>query len=142
MAATYFDSSAIVKLVRRERRFEEVAETWTGADTAFASRLATVEVHTALGASNRTSELSAAHLAALLARASRLRQDLTVVELAEPIELLAQLLGPRHQLKGADAVHLASALVLDDASLVFATWDRRLHRAASAEGLAVAPASL
>ena len=50
-------------------------------------------------------------------------------------------LGAQLVLKGADAIHLASALAFGR-DLVFTTWDRRLHRAARAEGLRVAPASL
>lgn len=43
-------------------------------------------------------------------------------------------------LRGYDAVHLASALTVDAADLVLATWDRDLADAAVAEALAVAPA--
>jgi predicted nucleic acid-binding protein len=38
-------------------------------------------------------------------------------------------------LRSLDALHLAAALVLPGDDLVFATWDRRLHAAAGAEGL-------
>ncbi len=41
-----------------------------------------------------------------------------------------------------DALHLAAALVLPPSGLVFATWDRRLHAAAGAEGLELLPAAL
>jgi hypothetical protein len=51
------------------------------------------------------------------------------------------LLGPAHGVNGADAVHLASVLgpALEP---MFVTWDRRLHAAALAAGLAVVPATL
>jgi predicted nucleic acid-binding protein len=47
-------------------------------------------------------------------------------------------------LRSLDALHLAAALVLpqSDRDRVMATWDRRLHAAAQAEGLAVLPAGL
>jgi hypothetical protein len=45
-------------------------------------------------------------------------------------------------LRGADAVHLASALALEAQDLVVAVWDRRLHDGATAEQLMVAPAAL
>jgi hypothetical protein len=47
-----------------------------------------------------------------------------------------------HALRGADAVHLASALAIGDPELVIAVWDRRLHAGADAAGLAVAPAKV
>ncbi len=43
------------------------------------------------------------------------------------------------QLTAGDAIHLASALTLDEPELVFATWDAELRRAALDAGLAVAP---
>lgn len=43
-------------------------------------------------------------------------------------------------LSGADAVHLASALVLRDAHVVMVSWDRRLNDAARAAGLRAVPA--
>jgi hypothetical protein len=45
-------------------------------------------------------------------------------------------------LRTLDSLHLASALALPRASLTFATWDARLHRAARAHGLATLPATL
>jgi predicted nucleic acid-binding protein len=47
-----------------------------------------------------------------------------------------------HALRGADAVHLASALAIGDPDLVVAVWDRRLHAGAKAAGVRVAPAQL
>jgi predicted nucleic acid-binding protein len=35
-----------------------------------------------------------------------------------------------HALRGADAVHLASALAVGDPGLIVAVWDRRLHTGA------------
>jgi hypothetical protein len=45
-------------------------------------------------------------------------------------------------LRGADAVHLASALAVDNADLIVAVWDHRLHAGTLAAGIQVAPASL
>jgi len=46
------------------------------------------------------------------------------------------------ELRSMDALHLAAALVLPHDDLFFATWDRRLHAAAKAEGLALIPEKL
>lgn len=45
-------------------------------------------------------------------------------------------------LRSMDALHLAAALLLPHDDLLFATWDRRLHTAAKAEGLALIPEKL
>ena len=47
-----------------------------------------------------------------------------------------------YALRGADAVHLASALAIGDPDLILAAWDRRLHAGAQAAGLNTAPAEL
>lgn len=46
-----------------------------------------------------------------------------------------------HGLRGYDAVHLASAIGVEDARLITVTWDRDLADAAVACGYAVVPAS-
>ncbi len=64
------------------------------------------------------------------------------VELSADVERAAGSLAAIHQLRGADAVHLASALALGSTDLTVAVWDKRLHAGAAAVGLAVAPATL
>lgn len=45
-------------------------------------------------------------------------------------------------LRSLDALHLAAALILPREDLVFATWDQRLHNAASSAGLRLIPETL
>ncbi|HEY2764147.1 MAG TPA: hypothetical protein VGJ13_09080 [Pseudonocardiaceae bacterium] len=58
------------------------------------------------------------------------------------VERRAGELAHLHALRGADSVHLASALAMGDADLVIPVWDRRLHAAALATRLGVAPMRL
>ena len=44
--------------------------------------------------------------------------------------------------RALDAIHLASALLLAEAPVVVASWDRRLRAAALDAGLGLAPATL
>ena len=64
------------------------------------------------------------------------------VEWSADVEQNAGELAARHRLRGADAVHLASALALGSTNLTVAVWDRRLHAGVAAAGLAVAPATI
>ncbi len=48
-------------------------------------------------------------------------------ELPRAVEQHAGQLTREHALRGADAVHLASALAIGDPELVVAAWNRRLH---------------
>jgi predicted nucleic acid-binding protein len=60
-----------------------------------------------------------------------LSEDLDVIGLDATLARTAGELAERHALRGYDAVHLASALAIDDPSLVMATWDRDLATAAA-----------
>lgn len=65
-----------------------------------------------------------------------------VVELDRQLAEDAGALALAHDLRSLDSLHLAAALVLPRDDLVFATWDRRLHAAALANGLDLLPESL
>jgi predicted nucleic acid-binding protein len=62
-----------------------------------------------------------------------------VVEVDQPLVEHAAALALDRNLRSLDALHLAAALVLPTDDLAFATWDRRLHDAAAAEGLTLIP---
>ena len=142
MAVVYFDASALVKLVVEEAGSDTAAALWDGCDAAVSSRLSYPEVRAALAAAGRNRDLDSASL-------TRCEQDweqfwaaIRPVELTHQVQMAAGGLAKRHSLRGADAVHLASALEIGLPDLVVAVWDRRLHSGALAENLAVAPASL
>ena len=65
-----------------------------------------------------------------------------VIEVDQRVADHAANLTIAHELRSLDALHLAAALVLPRDDLFLATWDRRLHTAARAEGLALVPERL
>ena len=142
MTLVYFDSSALVKLVLEEPGTPLAAELWDACDGALSSRLAYPEVRAALAASARNHELDADELL----NAERAWEEFwgatRKVELTSDVEQSAGRLASSHALRGADAVHLASALAIADDDLIVAVWDRRLHGGVLASGIRVAPASL
>lgn len=142
MALVYFDSSALVKLVLDEDGSDIVAELWNACDVALSSRLAYPEVCAALAAAGRNHDLTASEVSAAAADWELFWQSMRPVELSSDVERAAGSLAAHHQLRGADAVHLASALALGSSDLTVAVWDRRLHAGAAAVGLAVSPATL
>lgn len=142
MALVYFDSSALVKLLAEEEGSDLAAELWDGCDAAVASRLAYSEVRAALAAAARNHDITEAEL-------DQAEQDwgdywaaTRPVELTAAVERHAGQLARAHALRGADAVHLASALAIGDPDLIIAVWDRRLHTGARAAGCRLAPAQL
>ena len=142
MALVYFDLSALVKLVVDEAGSDTAVELWDGCDAALSSRLAYPEVRAALGAAGRNHDLDEHALATALATWEEVWASTRPVELTADIEHHAGDLAARHALRGADAVHLASALAVGPSDLVVAVWDRRLHTGVIAEQLVVAPATV
>jgi predicted nucleic acid-binding protein len=142
VALVYFDSSALVKLVLDEVGSDIAAALWNACDVALSSRLAYPEVCAALAAAERNHDLTASEAAAAASDWEVFWGSMRPVELSADVERRAGSLAVRHQLRGADAVHLASALALGSPGVIVAVWDKRLHTGAAAVGLAVAPATL
>ena len=104
-----------------------------GADGWFMCRAGYVETVRAVG-------LSAGR------RAVKAVQDewsaFAVVDLDQRLAEDAAALAIKRELRSLDALHLAAALTLPIEDLLLATWDRRLHAAARAEGLQLIPEML
>jgi len=141
MAPVYFDSSALVKLLVEEPGSDLASALWDGCDAALSSRLAYPEVRAALAAAHRNGDLRRSDLVEAEQSWTMFWAAVRPVELTERIEQRAGDLAATHGLRGADAVHLASALAIGADDLVLAVWDRRLHAGARAVGLATAPAA-
>lgn len=141
MPVVYFDASAFVKLLVEEEGTELAVTLWDGCDAAVSSRLAYPEVRAALAAAGRNHHLDRDGVQ----QAERAWEDFwratRPVELTPEVERRAGQLAGEYALRGADAVHLASALAVADTELIVAVWDRRLHGGALSAGLSVAPAT-
>lgn len=140
MAIVYFDSSAFVKLVVEEDGSELAAALWDGCDAAVSSRLAYPEVCAALAAAGRDHRLDIEDQRRAEATWAEFWAATRAVELTELITAHAGELAGLHALRGADAVHLASALAIGAADALFAAWDKRLRAGAEAAGIQLAPA--
>jgi predicted nucleic acid-binding protein len=138
----YFDSSAFVKLLTEEAGSDLAAELWDGCDAAVASRLAYPEVRATLAAAARNHDLADHELDTAEQAWDEYWAAARPVEFTAAVERQAGDLAGQYALRGADAVHLASALAIGSPGLVIAVWDRRLHAGARAAGLRVAPAQL
>ncbi|MFT7600285.1 MAG: putative nucleic acid-binding protein [Acidimicrobiales bacterium] len=142
MAIVYFDSSALVKLVLDETGSDVAAALWNACDAALSSRLAYPEVCAALAAARRNHDLTASDASAAADEWEIFWSSMRPIELSADVERVAGELAVLHRLRGADAVHLASALALGSPEVIVAAWDKRLHAGAAAVGLPAAPATL
>ena len=127
----YLDSSALVKRYVDEEGSAIVRRQMSKAGAWVVSQVTFVEV---------LRVLSQASEAAMTARAEWPRFD--VVAVSPPVCETAVALAGRHRLRSLDAIQLASAATAGSTGLELATWDRRLHAAAAAEGFRVLPESL
>lgn len=139
---TYLDTSAVAKLLLDEPGSDLADRVWDSSGQRVSSLLVLVETGSVIARIGRSMRLPP-HSRRRLAEAwDERRRHIGTLEVSPDVVDLAVDLTHRHPLSGADAVHLASALVLDIDDVVLVTWDARLHAAALAEGLAVAPGSL
>lgn len=139
MAVVYFDASALVKLLVEEPGSDVAAALWDGCDVAVSSWLAYPEVCAALSAVGRNRSMGEESLASCRRAWEQYWRAMRPVELTARVAEAAGRVVEHHDLRGADAVHLASALEIGIPDLVMAVWDRRLHVGAVAEHLHVAP---
>jgi predicted nucleic acid-binding protein len=128
----------LIKLIVIEPGSGVAAELWND-QPAVSSILAYPEGRAALAAARRGRRLTPRAHAQALAEFEALNDEMALVGIDADLAHRAGDLADKLKLRGHDAVHLASALALGDASTVVVTWDGELSRAAAAAGLAVAP---
>src|SRR5262245_48830073 len=119
MPIAYFDSSALVKLVIAEEGSSVAMAVWDQCDLPVTSRLAYPEVRAALSAAGRDGRLTRRQLARAEDLWEQFWSDVAPLELSPELTAAAGALAARHALRGADAVHLASAATIGNADAVF-----------------------
>ena len=139
MTLAFWDSSALVKLLVEEPGTEIAVALWDGSTALVASRLVVPEVSAALAAATRARRIDETRARPAGTEWRRYLSALDLVDLTADLAAGGADLAAAHDLSGADAVHLATALALRETELVVATWDRRLATAAHAEGVVVVP---
>ena len=139
MTLAFWDSSALVKLLVEEAGTDLAAALWDGSSSIVASQLVVPEVAAALATARRTGRLDGRRAGIARSQWGQFRAALDLVDVTPEVADGAAQLAGAHPLSGADAVHLATALLLREVDLLVATWDQRLATAAVAEGLAVVP---
>jgi predicted nucleic acid-binding protein len=134
----FLDTSALVKIYIAEPGSERMREAVAREEPKAASVLAFAEIHATFARRRREELLLDTELEQLRLGFADDWEKLTQMPVGAAVLRLVPGLCERHPLRGADAVHLASALLLHEEGLVvlFACSDRPLLAAAAAEGLA------
>lgn len=133
MSLAYFDTSVLVKNYIREAGSTR-ARKLLGAHEFVSSAIAPVdELHSAVRRRHRQGELTRQHYTAILTRVRQDRAFWQLVEAVPPVLAKAEELVAAHNVRTVDAIHLASAIVIQDAigrPLPFVTADERQFAAA------------
>jgi predicted nucleic acid-binding protein len=131
----YLDTSAFVPLLIAEPGSAACQRFWDDADAVVTSRLTYVETAAALAQAKRLKRINdRVHRASLRALDAKWA-EMAIVEVDDQLVRDAAALSSRHDLRGYDAVHCASAHQLIAADLVAAAGDRPLLRAWLALGV-------
>jgi uncharacterized protein len=136
----YFDTSALIKLVLAEPGSDLAWELWRGVAVNVSSVLAYSEGRAALAAARRGGRLDAGLYRKSLLNFEKTYEEMLSIQVDDRLAIFAGEQAESFGLRGADAVHLATALGLSDEEVTFVTWDQDQADAASSAGLAVAGA--
>ena len=136
----YLDTSALIKRFVEEKGSSLVQSMVASGEAVATAKIAYAEVFSGLTRKMREGYLDNAQYDLACHQFESDWQAYVRVELNDDLLLLARGLIRRHALRGFDAIHLASAVSLNtmiDEVVTFTAADRRLLRAATAEGLKV-----
>ena len=132
---TYFDTSSLLKFIIKEIGSEENLNIWNFSDEKVCSQLTRTEMHSALMRKVREGSISASAMRARLNAMDKLFADVVLVDItSEVIDASCELVNEL-PLKSADAIHLATALMVR--ADLFSSSDKKLCAAASESGIAV-----
>ena len=136
----YLDTSALVKIYVEEPKSTVVRENVKQAEGLATSRIAYAEARAAFARKHREQGLSRADYRSVVNDLDQDWADYFIVDVSETLVKAAAFLAERHALRGADAIHLASAAALrkqGGESVMFCCFDGRLTGAARKEQLRV-----
>ena len=136
----YLDTSALVKLYIDEPGSKEVKAAVEAARIVSTSRIAYVEARAGFARKFREGELTREEHDQMVKDLEEDWENYFIMEVSEGVVKLGGELAERHPLRGFDAIHLASSLLLRDRTRLdvsFSCFDERLKSAAQAEGLIV-----
>lgn len=125
----YLDTSALVPLLIEEPSSNACRRLWDDADDLVSSRLGYVETAAALAQAERLGRLTSTQQRSALRGLDELWSQVQIAEIDQTLVERAAHLARQFALRGYDAVHAASAEVINGESLVAGSGDRQLLEA-------------
>jgi predicted nucleic acid-binding protein len=131
----YLDTSALIPTIVDEPSSEACRRIWDDADLVVTSRLTYVEAAAALAQARRLGRLDLAGHHAALGLLNTFWSDMLVIDVDQALVTEAAAAADRWSLRGYDAVHCASARLVDGADVVGAAGDQALLTVWRAAGI-------
>jgi predicted nucleic acid-binding protein len=134
----YLDTSSLIKLYVPETESAAVKRLVDAAEVIATSRIAYAEATAAFARKRRERGVSPADYRTLMQDFDHDWENYFVVDVSDTLVKLGGLLAEKHALRGFDAIHLASAVIIrkqGDRPVSFSCFDKRLSLAARREGL-------
>lgn len=136
----YLDSSALVKRYIEEKGSDKVNALLQQAPVAAASRLAYPEILAAITRRHKAGDIETPAFERVRKNFKADWTSFVVIEMRAEVFVFIDRIIEKHALKGADSVHLSTALWLKDVmkeDVVFVASDMELLKAAEAEKLKI-----
>ncbi|MBI5141679.1 MAG: type II toxin-antitoxin system VapC family toxin [Nitrospirae bacterium] len=134
----YCDTSALIKRYVDEEGSMAVDDLWRQAHVVAVSVVAFAESAATFSRKYREQVLTAQEYASCMNMLKSDYRSFVLIPITDTLNMRIEQLVSNYQLRGFDAIHLASALVLKESGglpVHFACFDRALNEAAKNEGL-------
>lgn len=136
----YLDTSALVKLYVPETDSATIKQLVDAAEMSSTSRIAYAEARAAFARKRREQTVSLPDYRTIVRDFDNDWETFFIVDVSDALTKRAGQLAEKFALRGYDAVHLASAVIVGEQAnqaVRFACFDEKLSRAARREGLTV-----
>ena len=136
----YLDTSSLIKLYVPETESAAVKRLVDAAEVVATSRIAYAEARAAFARKRRERGVTPTDYRTLVQDFDHDWESYFVVDVSDALVKLGGQLAERHALRGFDAIHLASAVIIrkqGDRPVSFSCFDTPLTRAAKREGLTI-----
>jgi len=134
----YLDTSSLVKLYVKEDGSDEVKALFDGARVVATSQAAYAEACAAFAMKHRQGDFTDEQYHTVITNLQQHWGAYFALDVSWPVSKLAGVLAEQHSLRGFDAIHLASALILKTrlgSMITFSSSDHKLEDAARSESL-------
>lgn len=141
----YLDTSALLKKYFKELFSEQIVSKWKKASAIVTSAVAYAEAMASICRKKREIKLEDAVFRNLIGTFQRDWESFIKVDVNDDLNRFVDDLVSSHPLRGFDAIHLASAMTVNEPlpeGVVFACFDKVLLKAAQNEGLNTLPDSI